>query len=175
MLVLNPTHVLAQAYNYNTVDGAGVGGIFVGDGTTLSSSNKNFTNFYTRGGAGSGGGGGLGGVFFVDQNATLNLKNVQLSSNVARGGTGGSLLQVALADVAVNLLNLSYDITSVSAPGSTPTVTFDQATSTYKVSQITMTGANPLIAAGANVSFGSSATGAGTIREIVGSPLSPRT
>ncbi len=172
MLVLNPTHVLAQTYNYSgaTVDGGAAGGVFIGAGSSRTVTNGNFTNFYTKGGAGSGGGAGLGGVFFVDQNATLNLNNVQISGNVAKGGTGGSLPQIALADLGVNLVNLSVDITSMTAPGATPTLVYDVATSTYKITQMEMAGANPLIATGANVSFGAAAT-SGVISSVSGTTV----
>ncbi len=167
-LILNPTNVLAQAYNYSTVDGAGGTGTFVGSG--MSFSNTNFTNFTTRGGAGSGGGGGLGGVFFVDQNATLNLNNVQLSGNVARGGTGGSVAQIALSNLSVNLINQSTDITAITAPGGTPALTRD-IDGTYFVTGMTMAGANSLIAAGANASFGSATLSNGTIASVDGTTV----
>ena len=100
------------------LDGNGQAGTLL-SGTTFSASNTIYTNFYTEGGAGSGGGAGLGGVFFVDQDATLNLNNVQFTSNGAKGGEGGSARTVALQNINVNIVNLQVDAGTVTAAMST--------------------------------------------------------
>ena len=64
----------------------GVNPNVVGPTQTLGSTSNQtvYTDFNTVGGSGSGGGGGLGGVFFVDNGATLNLTNVSFNNNVDR-------------------------------------------------------------------------------------------
>ena len=51
MLIMNPSHVLAQSFDKQgqTVDGRGGRGYFVGDGESVTYKNGNFTNFYTSG------------------------------------------------------------------------------------------------------------------------------
>ncbi len=77
-------------------------------------SNKIFSNFITEGGAGSGGGAGLGGVFFVNQNASLTLNNVDFTRNTVIGGQGGSTpaqsvgsVQIALGEIDLPFLPIS--------------------------------------------------------------------
>src|SRR5262249_51664096 len=80
----------AHAQGQQLVDGQGGSGCMVGVGTcALPTSNAIYTNFFTQGGAGSGGGAGLGGVFFVNSNASLQLTNVTFEHDAVKGGDGG--------------------------------------------------------------------------------------
>jgi hypothetical protein len=98
--------------------GAGGAGDFV-------VSDKIFSNFVTTGGAGSGGGAGLGGVFFVNQNASLTLNNVDFTRNTVIGGQGGSTpalnlgsVQIAIGEIALPFLPISaYHFTPVLSGG----------------------------------------------------------
>ena len=149
------------------LDGNGQAGTLL-SGTTFSASNTIYTNFYTEGGAGSGGGAGLGGVFFVDQDATLNLNNVQFTSNGAKGGEGGSARTVALQNINVNIVNLQVDAGTVTAAMSTPIV--QKEGNNYFITGATLSAANPLIGQDANVSFGSAAA-SGTIGSVSGTTV----
>jgi len=122
------------------------GGII--QGTTLgdySISDTIFTNFLTNGGAGSGGGGGLGGVIFVNKDASLTLNNVDFTRNTVVGGQGGSEPSVSLGTVEIGLGDVELPFVPISAfyfgtdlvgtpagPG-----VYD-----YKISELTLTSAN---------------------------------
>ena len=156
-----------RAMAQTVLDGNGQAGTLL-SGTTFSASNTIYTNFYTEGGAGSGGGAGLGGVFFVDQDATLNLNNVQFTSNGAKGGEGGSARTVALQNINVNIVNLQVDAGTVTAAMSTPIV--QKEGNNYFITGATLSAANPLIGQDANVSFGSAAA-SGTIGSVSGTTV----
>ena len=81
----------------NTLNGGGsiidgttdfTGYFLMGPGN-LDISNVTLQNFTTVGGMGSGGGAGFGGAIFIT-NETLNLNNVNLIGNIAKGGAGGN-------------------------------------------------------------------------------------
>lgn len=87
---LNGAYVL-NGYS-TTVDASNEkspGGYFLESGS-LSISDITLQNFTTTGGNGSGGGAGLGGVIFINSDATATLNNVQLNANTAIGGNGGT-------------------------------------------------------------------------------------
>ncbi|WP_121114367.1 autotransporter outer membrane beta-barrel domain-containing protein [Croceibacterium ferulae] len=155
------------------VDGNGSKGEIVHSGASRSVGNSDrtttFTNYYTEGGAGSGGGAGLGGVFFVDQGASLTLRNVELIGNTVKGGEGGSLATVSLSDITINLPSLELDASAITAIGVAPTVTRNDQNQLV-ITGATMSNANPLIGAGASVSFGGAAAG-GKISAIDGTSV----
>jgi len=165
----------AQAAADETVvyDGAGKSGTIVSAGTSGSVGNDDqttvFTNYYTEGGAGSGGGAGLGGVFFVDQGATLTLRNVEFLSNTVKGGEGGSVGTVSLGSLNVNLPTISINAGAITALSVTPTIVTDVNGDLF-ITGATMSGANSLIGAGAGVTFGDTA-GTGTIASISGTSV----
>jgi fibronectin-binding autotransporter adhesin len=88
---------------------------FTGDATGT------YTDFYTVGGNGSGGGAGLGGVFFVDIDGDLTMRDVQFTGNVARGGTGGGVTPVALRAAEIGLTQREAAIGSAVSFNITPT------------------------------------------------------
>ncbi|KHL26565.1 hypothetical protein PK98_09325 [Croceibacterium mercuriale] len=155
--------VHAQDSAPTVVDGNGSKGEIVQAGASRSVGNSDrttiFTNYYTEGGAGSGGGAGLGGVFFVDQGASLTLRNVELIGNTVKGGEGGSLATVSLSDITINLPSLELDAKAITALGVAATVARNEQNQLV-ITGATMTHANPLISAGANVSFGGAAANA---------------
>jgi len=116
--------------NVTVVDGSAAVGTIVVSGLSRSIGNSDnatvYTNFFTEGGAGSGGGGGLGGVFFVDQGATLTLNNVQFKSNTVKGGEGGGVAMAALNDIVLSLPSISVDAAPVSVVSMTPTISFGE-------------------------------------------------
>ena len=65
---------------------------------TVDGAGGTFTNFDTVGAEGSGGGAGLGGVFFVNTNASLIVRNANFIGNTAKGGEGGGGGSVAVSD-----------------------------------------------------------------------------
>lgn len=79
---------------------------FTGDATGT------YTEFYTVGGNGSGGGAGFGGVFFVDIDGDLTMRDVQFTGNTARGGTGGGVSPVALRAAEIGLTQREAAISS---------------------------------------------------------------
>ncbi|MBP9601448.1 MAG: hypothetical protein KBE41_08090 [Lutibacter sp.] len=139
--------------NALTIDGDGDSGIFVGSaGGTYS--DTIFTNFFTEGGAGSGGGAGLGGVFFVDKGATLNLTNTVFAFNTAKGGEGGSLPAQLIGDTVININQLSLGLTGFEQQSITPTLTYDSATSKYSFDTINVATGTKLLNSGSGVTFG---------------------
>lgn len=112
-----------------------------------------FTNFSSRGGNGSGGGAGLGGVFFVDQGAVLQLKDVVFSGNVVRGGDGGSDPAVRLGNKQVVLQPKSLDLIEIDQQLATPLI-FKDGSGNYgfQYVDVSTTGAD-LLALGSPVTF----------------------
>lgn len=136
-------------------------------GCTLPTSNALFTNFYTEGGAGSGGGAGLGGVFFVDQGATLNLQNVAFERNTVRGGEGGSTPDVNFSGASLTLIEKTSDVSAVTAFQVKPVIVADN-NGNLVVTGATMSASNPLIKAGSVISL-AGGSGNTTIGSLSGS------
>ncbi|HEV7275447.1 MAG TPA: hypothetical protein VGN80_04100 [Devosiaceae bacterium] len=103
-------------------------------------SDKIFRNFVTEGGAGSGGGGGLGGVFFVDQGASLEVNNVDFRRNTAIGGVGGSDPAVDLGTVQIGLGDIDLPFLPISAYYFDPELA-SNGSGGYTVSTLTLTDA----------------------------------
>lgn len=118
----------------------------VGDDNTVTV----FTNFYTRGGAGSGGGGGLGGVFFIDNDQSLTLTNVQFVSNTAKGGKGGSYETVEVASTLIALNNLEVNVNAIQSVASS--LTIKKTGDDYYITGIELPSSNELLAPGAVIS-----------------------
>lgn len=143
------------------------------DMRSLTVGNENqvtvFTNFYTRGGNGSGGGAGLGGVFFVDNGQSLTLNNVMFISNTAKGGKGGAYEKAQVASTIIPLNNLKISVNDVKVIQAVPTgVTYFDGS--YYVNGLTLNSSNDLLAAGA--SFGASGnSGAATIASVNGTAV----
>ena len=140
------------------------------DMRSLTVGNENqvtvFTNFYTRGGNGSGGGAGLGGVFFVDNGQSLTLNNVMFISNTAKGGKGGAYEKAQVASTIIPLNNLKISVNDVKVIQAVPTgVTYFDGS--YYINGLTLNSSNDLLAAGA--SFGANGnSGAATIGSVNG-------
>lgn len=114
------------------MDGQGQGGLLVTNNlpaanprrlapvTTIGSNSQQtvFNNYQTVGGTGSGGGGGLGGVFFVDQGASLTLNNVSFTNNSTTGGAGGGIGKSTVSpyQVAVNAARVDITTSKVLLP-----------------------------------------------------------
>ena len=137
----------------------------VGDDDTITV----FTNFYTKGGAGSGGGGGLGGVFFIDQGQSLTLNNVAFISNVAKGGQGGSYQSAQVASTIVPLNN--YEVEVIPTLGVANGVTVSQNGGNYYITDITLLQKNDLFASGASIRAGSN-VGTAIIASVSGNSVS---
>lgn len=143
------------------------------DMRSLTVGNENqvtvFTNFYTRGGNGSGGGAGLGGVFFVDNGQSLTLNNVMFISNTAKGGKGGAYEKAQVASTIIPLNNLKINVNDVKIIQAVPTgVTYFDGS--YYISGLTLNSSNDLLAAGA--SFGANGnSGTATIGSVNGTAL----
>ncbi len=153
----------AEAQEMTVVDGASGGGYIVLNsnaathyGVDVQKSgevveNTIFTNFVTQGGAGSGGGAGLGGVFFVDANTNLTLRNVEFSGNTVVGGTGGSDAGVSTGAIAVALAGNQTSIIGIGGLVTDPGLT--GAGNSMSVQTITLSAANPLLKPGMKVSI----------------------
>lgn len=147
------------------IDGGGGSGCMIGvSACSLQTSDAVYTNFFTQGGAGSGGGAGLGGVFFVDSGATLQLNNVSFMHNVVKGGEGGSSPDVNVGSLDVTLLDKTADVSAVSAMQVAPTLAVDGG-GNITVSGAVLTTANSLIKSGAVVTVAGT-TGSTTITNI---------
>lgn len=171
MLATSAAHA-EPAPDLNVIDGGATTGVIVysGDSLVVGSSSQQtiYSNFFTEGGAGSGGGAGLGGVFFVDQGATLTLNNVSFKSNIAKGGEGGSLGLIQITDTVITLPSVSVSAEPITIVQMTPTIE-------YSGGQVYITGAvlpqsNKAIGTGASVSL-EGVTATGTISAISGSAL----
>lgn len=154
------------AHAQTLVDGSGGSGCMIGViACALPTSNATYTNFYTQGGAGSGGGAGLGGVFFVNNAATLSLSNVNFMHNVVKGGEGGSLPDVSVGALNVNLLDKTADVSSVTALMVKPTLI--DVGGILTVTGATLSADNPMIKSGVIASIAGT-TGTTTISSIAG-------
>jgi fibronectin-binding autotransporter adhesin len=152
------------------IDGGGNSGCMIGVSTcSLQTSDAVYTNFFTEGGAGSGGGAGLGGVFFVDSGATLQLNNVSFLHNVVKGGEGGSSPDVNVSGLTLTLLDKTADVTAISALQIRPTLSVDGG-GNVTVSGAIMGSENPLIKSGAVVNM-TGVTGSTTISNITGNTV----
>ncbi|MEY2884609.1 MAG: hypothetical protein RL490_2333, partial [Pseudomonadota bacterium] len=132
----------------STVIGADVGGIV----TIGSASNQTiYTNFVTTGGNGAGGGAGAGGAFFVDQGATLKLRNVSFSNNAAVGGQGGGIAVSAVGPSVYGIVGAQVDAsaTQVFLPKLGGLVYSGNGNFTFN--SITLTGTNELVQPGAGI------------------------
>lgn len=152
------------------VDGLGSTGNLVTDAITIGSNQRKtvFTDYYTKGGAGSGGGAGLGGVFFVNAGASLTLNNVQLSNNVVKGGEGGNAPIINLSPTSFNLANQTTAVEVVTLPGVTPILV--KSGSIYYITGAKLTAANPFIGQNANIVF-SGASQAGVVSAVSGDTI----
>jgi hypothetical protein len=105
-----------------------------------------FTDFFTKGGDGSGGGAGLGGVFFVNNDAVVTMSNVQFTGNVVKGGTGGGNPDVSLNVATIQMVQREAEVTSAAAFNLTPELNVNGDTLTF--TQIALTESNTLLKAG---------------------------
>ena len=154
------------------VDGDSSGGYLILEDTTIDGGDAGtvYTNFFTQGGAGSGGGAGLGGVFFVNEDASLTLNNISFSSNAIKGGEGGSPAVASIDNINIGLQEKKSSVGSIVAYQLTPEL-FKDSNGNYSVLSVELANENPLINVGAAVDlFGSSALG--TIKSIDGKTLS---
>lgn len=127
-----------------------------------------FTNYTTTGGAGSGGGAGLGGVFFVNQNATLNLNNVSFKSNVAKGGEGGSVAQVSLGNLVIALPKIEVTAAPIDLAGGAAQISFVNGQPV--LTGMTLTAPNSLLGVGAVVTV-AGVSGTATIASVNGASV----
>lgn len=115
-----------------------------------------FTNFATQGGAGSGGGGGLGGVIFVDSNASLTISNTDFIRNSVVGGTGGSEPAANLSAFDIGLGDIELPIYAIPAYYFDPAVTGDGTN--YTISSIKLSTANKYLQPGMRVTLPGTST-----------------
>jgi hypothetical protein len=108
-----------------------------------------FTDYFTKGGDGSGGGAGLGGVFFVNNDASVTMSNVQFTGNVVKGGAGGGNPDVSLNVATIQMVEREAEVTSAAAFNLTPT--FVTSGNALTFTQISLADANTLLKAGQTV------------------------
>jgi len=144
---------------------SGAAAVSTGSNVTVGNANSQtvFTGYYTQGGTGSGGGAGLGGVFFIDSGSTLTLHNVSFSSNVAKGGEGGSAASIALSPISIALQNQTVDATSIQVLNATPSLATQNGQ--LVITGMTLSNSNPLIAQNSDISLDGSSV-ASTISNI---------
>lgn len=111
---------------------------------TATRTDEIHTNYVTRGGDGSGGGAGLGGVFFVDDGASLTLNGVSFNTNTAIGGDGGSTPALRFGPVTVGLVENRISAIEVSELSARPILDAGQLT----FGQIAIGATNPLLKPG---------------------------
>ncbi len=175
-----PTAVDLDAYFRNAfnsvVQGNGGTGCMIGvdiascneDKNTPPLSDVTFTNFKTQGGAGSGGGAGLGGVFFVNTDSSLLLKNVQFTSNSVKGGQGGSLPDIRLVDATIGLVERKANVVPLTSFNVQPT--FVESGADLTVTQINLSKMSSQIKVGQLVSL-DGANGTAMITAITGNTV----
>ncbi|MDC1398955.1 hypothetical protein N8306_00335 [Yoonia sp.] len=118
-----PTAVDLDTYfsSATVTTGNGNSGFMVGENESFASRlapetvTGTYTDFYTRGGDGSGGGAGLGGAFFIDLDGDIEMNDVQFTGNVVKGGTGGGLPDVSLNSATIQLVEREADIASAAS------------------------------------------------------------
>jgi hypothetical protein len=147
----------AKAANLDLVveDGNGGTGIMLYEGlNTFGSAGVStiYTNYYTEGGAGSGGGAGLGGVFFVNQGASLTLTNVSFKSNTVKGGEAGSNPPRSVGGFEIALFEKRASVGEIPAFNIKPNLTVSG--SNYVFSSVTLSASNKLIKTGSLADFG---------------------
>jgi autotransporter-associated beta strand protein len=116
---------------------------------SVSLSDSIYSNFVTRGGAGSGGGGGFGGVFFVDAGGSLTLDSVSFNTNTAIGGQGGADPARRIGAAAVALSEIRVAVAESSDIGVRAAI--DPADNGFTA--LTLNFANPLITPGMRVTL----------------------
>ena len=175
-----PTAVDLDAYfrsaDISVVQGNGGTGCMIGvaiascneEKNTPALNNVTFTNFNTQGGAGSGGGAGLGGVFFVNADSSLQLNNVQLTGNVVRGGEGGSTPDVRLVDATIGLVERSANVVPLTSFNAQPV--FTEAGGQLTVQEISLSEVSSQIKVGQLISL-EGAQGTAKITAITGNTL----
>lgn len=89
-------------------------------------------NFSTTGGAGSGGGAGLGGVFFVDEGATLTVINTDFKSNRVEGGQGGSEPALRFYDASLSVTGQTVALPSILVLGDIEVLTYNDNSGLYE-------------------------------------------
>ena len=136
-------------------------GFFLNSGD-FSVSNSTFNGFQTQGGEGSGGGAGLGGVFFINNGASLTLDNVNFIGNAAVGGTGGGGAAVNFSPV--NISSSTTQVSVIPTTEGTASVIIEDMMG-INSNQITLAQANPFFAEGMLVSGSGIAEGS-VIQEI---------
>ncbi len=151
------TAPLVRAANLEVAieDGAGSGGIMLYEGLNNYGSagvSTIYTNYFTEGGAGSGGGAGLGGVFFVNQGASLTLTNVSFKSNTIKGGEAGSNPPKTIGGFEIALFEKRASVGELPAFNIKPSLTWNG--SNYVFDSVTLSSANKLIKAGSLAEFG---------------------
>ena len=101
------------------IDGGGNRGYLLNSGASTVS-NGTYTGYRTRGGDGAGGGGGMGGVFFVNDGASLTLNNVNFVGNSAIGGNGGGSAAVDFSLVNIGTPDSTFFVSNAGVPNATP-------------------------------------------------------
>jgi autotransporter-associated beta strand protein len=145
----------AHAANIVVEDGNSGSGIMLYDGLNNYGSadvSTIYTNYYTEGGAGSGGGAGLGGVFFVNQGASLTLTNVSFKSNTVKGGEAGSNPPRSIGGFEIALFEKRASVGEIPAFNIKPNLSSNGES--YVFNSVTLSGTNKLIKAGSLADFG---------------------
>jgi autotransporter-associated beta strand protein len=125
---------------------------------TYTITDKIFTNFATQGGAGSGGGGGLGGVIFVDSNASLTISNTDFIRNSVVGGTGGSEPAANFSAFEIGLGDIELPMYAIPAYYFDPAVTSPDNGGSYSLSSIKLSTANKYLQPGMRITLPGTST-----------------
>mgnify|MGYP001154454342 CR=1 FL=1 len=166
---------LASAANdVSLVDGGELSGFMISGNTTINGTSSSaldtyqgvsetiitqdgrqtvFTGFVTEGGAGSGGGAGLGGVFFVDQGATLTLGDVVFAGNTVKGGTGGGAPSQRVGNVSLSVATKSVDVFSFDQALALPEISKSGSDYVFNTIDLSATGTG-LLTVGTPLTFG---------------------
>ncbi|MBR2575377.1 MAG: autotransporter-associated beta strand repeat-containing protein [Loktanella sp.] len=138
-----------------TTNGQGSFGYMVGEDVDFANRlapsliTGNFTDFFTKGGDGSGGGAGLGGVFFIND-GQVTMSNVQFTGNVVKGGSGGGVPDVSVKAATIQLVEREADIPAATSFNLRPT--FVEEGGNYKFLTVSLSQANSLLRVGQIVS-----------------------
>jgi fibronectin-binding autotransporter adhesin len=161
------------------INGAGATGCMVGvsiascNAAPAAYTNANgaavtFTDYFTKGGDGSGGGAGLGGVFFINSGESLTLSNVQFTGNVVKGGEGGSAPPVRVQSAVIALVEREADVVPITSFNIQPTL--NPSGDTFTFNTIELSQASSLLKVGQAVTV-EGATGVRKIQAITGTTV----
>ncbi|PJE28677.1 hypothetical protein CVM39_09365 [Pseudooceanicola antarcticus] len=143
-----------------SLNGNGQSGFEVMNGVvTVDAEGESFSNFNTQGGDGSGGGAGLGGVFFVNEGATLVIRDANFTNNRAVGGDGGGGGSVEVRNAALGIVDKEATTSTNLVSGYTYDIVQDG--SSFSLTRVTYDENDPVFEVRDGVIFGAATAGSG--------------